>query len=401
MKFVSVVAGALISFNTLASVPIVPMELDVVQPNGFRFTIVPKGTIDFEWTETLEGKAVKKIGDTWYYIEQDLLIPNNQLTKKVGSLSVSEINNLPSARELVKKPKIQLEIKNRQQQLNRFQNEKHNLVHKQESQKSSSSFVDRGRFEQPHSVVNYTAQFSSSPELISSPASQNILVILTSFNDETFDYSDASFEDLMFGETGSVKDYFKKASFNYQTLVAASESQGTVNDGVVAVTLDMNHPNSQYGSPEMVQAAFAAADPFIDYSSFDTNGDNSISPQELSIVLIVAGYENSYGGSYAAQPRVWGHKSSVSSVTHDGVSLSPYTMFGERHGYQSDADASPPTYHQATIGIMAHELGHLMLGLPDLYDTDGSSNGIGNWGLMGGALGTMYPVIVVQPLLAC
>jgi M6 family metalloprotease-like protein len=77
-------------------------------------------------------------------------------------------------------------------------------------------------------------------------------------------------------------------------------------------------------------------------------------------------------------PNVWGHKANfTSSLTLDGVDLGPYTMFGEAHATEL-ADK-----HQATIGIMCHELGHLMLGLPDLYDTDGSSSGIGDWGLMG------------------
>src|SRR5262249_35433672 len=36
------------------------------------------------------------------------------------------------------------------------------------------------------------------------------------------------------------------------------------------------------------------------------------------------------------------------------------------------------------IGVCCHELGHLLFGFPDLYDTDYSSAGIGNWCLMSG-----------------
>ena len=36
----------------------------------------------------------------------------------------------------------------------------------------------------------------------------------------------------------------------------------------------------------------------------------------------------------------------------------------------------------AKVGVSAHELGHLVFGWPDLYDTDNTSEGIGNWCLM-------------------
>jgi immune inhibitor A len=36
----------------------------------------------------------------------------------------------------------------------------------------------------------------------------------------------------------------------------------------------------------------------------------------------------------------------------------------------------------AQIGVCSHEVGHLLFGWPDLYDIDGSSQGIGKWCLM-------------------
>ena len=44
----------------------------------------------------------------------------------------------------------------------------------------------------------------------------------------------------------------------------------------------------------------------------------------------------------------------------------------------------------ARIGVCAHELGHLLFGFPDLYDTDDTSEGIGNWCLMAGGPGSSW-----------
>jgi M6 family metalloprotease-like protein len=110
----------------------------------------------------------------------------------------------------------------------------------------------------------------------------------------------------------------------------------------------------------------------IDYSTFDTNGDTYVTPDELAIVIVVAGYEESFSKEFS--PSIWGHQFYLNNpVNLDGVNLEYYAMFGEQHGT-----------HQATFGIVAHELGHLIFDLPDLYDTDDTSSGIGGWGLMGG-----------------
>jgi immune inhibitor A len=49
----------------------------------------------------------------------------------------------------------------------------------------------------------------------------------------------------------------------------------------------------------------------------------------------------------------------------------------------------------AKLGVCAHELGHLLFGWPDLYDTDSSSRGVGDFCLMAGGswgLGGLRPV---------
>ena len=54
---------------------------------------------------------------------------------------------------------------------------------------------------------------------------------------------------------------------------------------------------------------------------------------------------------------IWSHKWRISTQTRDGKTISRYFMAPE----------------DGRVGVMAHELGHLLLGLPDLYDTDYSS----------------------------
>ena len=82
---------------------------------------------------------------------------------------------------------------------------------------------------------------------------------------------------------------------------------------------------------------------------------------------------------------MWAHTWQIDSPpTVDGVIVGAlhngygYCEFGEIHR-STAADA-----HQAAIGTMVHELGHLIFGFPDLYDTDGSSDGIGIYDVMAG-----------------
>jgi M6 family metalloprotease-like protein len=213
----------------------------------------------------------------------------------------------------------------------------------------------------------------------SNKTTQPVLLIRVSFTDQDFTYSRSQFENLMFSsdsDASSVARYYLENSYQQFHIQPAQESQGIANDGIIDVFLPYAHPNfgEDYGtrSQALVRDALNNVDLYLDLKAFDTNRDAEISASELAIVFMIAGYENAYGGSSAPEPRVWAHKSNLMGVSLDGVTLSDFAMFGEQH-----------QNHLATIGIISHEMGHLLFALPDLYDRQGDSNGIGSWGLMG------------------
>lgn len=214
----------------------------------------------------------------------------------------------------------------------------------------------------------------------SGPVQQPILLLRVSFLNQDFSHPIESFQQLMFAEEGSqvlsVAQYYRDNSYQKFNLQPAKESHGRVNDGIIDIVLPYDHPNfgSDYGSPSqnLVRDALQKANASIDFSQFDSNHDAQLSPRELGVVLMIAGYENAYGGAGASEPNVWAHKFEALGLNFDGVGLSSYAMFGEKH-----------QDHLATIGIISHEMAHLLFSLPDLYDRQGDSNGIGRWGLMG------------------
>jgi len=204
--------------------------------------------------------------------------------------------------------------------------------------------------------------------------SQPILLILVQYSNMPHQYEPGIFQTSFFGASNSIVDYYKKASFDQLTLTPAAESHGA-NDGVVGwLTLSGTFSNSTNWNT-IAYNALTAADPYITYSTYDTDGDGYITSTELHTIIVVSGYEQSYFCPGCLG--VWAHQSSVSGLILDGKHLATdsadgdaggYAMFGEIHG----AGASDTNKHAATIGVMIHELGH-DLTWPDLYDTNDST----------------------------
>jgi hypothetical protein len=61
-------------------------------------------------------------------------------------------------------------------------------------------------------------------------------------------------------------------------------------------------------------------DSSVDFSTYDTNRDGSLTENELHITFILSGFEGSYG-SQPSTPWMWGHRWGIEDVTCDGISL--------------------------------------------------------------------------------
>ncbi|MGB3961402.1 MAG: M6 family metalloprotease domain-containing protein [Sulfurimonas sp.] len=220
-----------------------------------------------------------------------------------------------------------------------------------------------------------------------------MLGILISYNNIQITSSQSTWSGKLFGKLDhQLNHYYIEASHGNFEFAKVVESGGTANDGLVSIRLDKNHPNADIEDfttfaaavyPDLT-AALVALDSVVDFSLYDTNADGHITPDELLLTFIIAGYEDAFEGHHVTNG-IWAHQycmtSSSNVPTLDSVTLmgcaneGNFALFGERHGVTNS--------HDATIGIIAHELGHSAFHLPDLYNTQGTTGGIGYFGLMG------------------
>ena len=206
---------------------------------------------------------------------------------------------------------------------------------------------------------------------------RSLLVILVDFRDTQIQYEEL-WADLVFGEADSVRRFYSDATGGGINLIPARENYagpGAADDGVVRVELNYNHPDNG-GSAAIARDAIRAAAGSVDFAAYDRNNDRKITPDELHILVVCAGYEASY--DERVSPNVWGHHSTEGLNSYGalagGKTFTDYAQVGEVHRNLGSAG------HVSAIGILCHELGH-DLGLPDLYGY-GRSRGLGGFSLM-------------------
>ncbi len=314
-------------------------EYVVNQPGGAEFQVLNRGDEWVNWITTVDGYTVAQgPDDVWYYVSSYRYF-------------IPELSGSPADRE-------------------------------------APALLPRNLRPQVAAPLSPDSVFEQLMQAPHGDFTGSVLFILTEFTDRAGATNEASWAQFI---SSDIADYFDRASFSKVALLAADETAGTANNGVVGwVNVGYNHPNTAANTgtvnQQLTRDAILGADAFVDFASFDTDSDGFVDADELAVVVIAAGYERSYSGAYS--PSVWGHKWSIFGTVNppvvDGVTIGAYhsgaggyAQFGELHR------SSDSNQHQATMGIMVHELGHLVFGLPDLYDTDGSSSGIGAFGVMG------------------
>lgn len=222
---------------------------------------------------------------------------------------------------------------------------------------------------------------SKSPEL-NSGNTEKILVIPIQFKDTPFSptYNQEYFENLLSGSENSLKDYYERNSGYYQ-----NPNLGITVDITVTDIVTSKYNMSYYGKDtkngiddangdvsEMAREAvniLNSENPDFDFSQFDTNNDEVID----HIIIIHAGDDQARVYD-STNSMIWSHSAVIGTSGNYGQLVDGVYAFN----YITLAETSP-------LGVFCHEFGH-DLGLPDLYDADGSSNGytlgVGSWDIM-------------------
>jgi M6 family metalloprotease-like protein len=168
-------------------------------------------------------------------------------------------------------------------------------------------------------------------------------------------------QDAVYNPTGSMTDYYMEVSYGQYFIQGDVHGWFTVPHNYSYYVGD---DDGLSGGAALARDAVLAANSTVNFTPYG-NGHSWVD----AVIIIHAG-PGAEQGAYG----IWSHRSNMSSVTVDGVTLSGYTMQPEER------------YNENSIvhmGVFCHEWGHV-LGIQDWYDVNYNtgSDGLGEWCLM-------------------
>ncbi|MCF7805838.1 MAG: M6 family metalloprotease domain-containing protein [Candidatus Marinimicrobia bacterium] len=324
-----------------------PEPVKVTQPDQTEITIRLFGDEWHHYAETTDGYTIVRNNDGWWnYASKNSageLVSTSVNVHPVGQRSASEQNYLSNTQKHIRANQDVVEQKRARYSL------------KQVSRQEVRSLTSRAGDEPAVQTTN------------------DVLLLLIEYPDLASTETVQSFDDMMnqsgytggYGATGSFNDYFEEVSYGQFGI------NGSANGWYQAANnyTYYGDKNGSARAAELVREAVDAAENAgVDFSQYDNDGDGEV--DGLFIVHSGPGAEESGNTDY-----IWSHKwnlaASGSTRNYDGVLIDSYTIQPEKQFGRHTG-----------IGVYCHEYGHA-IGLPDLYDTNGGSEGIGEWGVMG------------------
>jgi M6 family metalloprotease-like protein len=342
-----------------------PNPAEFLQPDGTRITLYLRGDEWLHWQEDASGYPVVLVNGTWAYGQRDAsgnLVATGYVVGRSNpaALGLAKGGPQPDAETVAR-----------------------------------------------HAAMERLGR-SATPASTTPSGTVKNLVVLCLFSDQTVAANGRapSAFDSLFNQvnssgvnapTGSVRDYYQQASYGTLTL------QSTVIAWVTLPHTQAYYANNQYGVPfafsgngnsaapyptnacGMVHDALNLVDGLVNFADFDQNNDGYVD----AIDFIHSGYGGEQNGN--GSNTIWSHKYNLSAANGGGVWTSA-DKNANNQNVQVDLYHTEPARWGTSgaslvrIGVIAHETGHFF-GLPDLYDVDGSSKGIGNYCLMANSWG--------------
>lgn len=372
-KLLLIIVVILVTATSLYAVPASPDPIDIHQPDGSAIRARIHGDELQNWTASEDtGHTIlhNKTSGYWEYAEQ----------ATDGTLRPSGIRVLPKGLNVPAGLTKGLRPPRNRENEQQMQRRQQDVPHQQAVSSSSSS--QSGTISASEPTVAASAIWDQTHV----SGTKKMLVILVSFSDTPLHTTPGDWYSVVFDESvKSVAKFYKDNSFDSMRITPLTHTQLGNPAGVVSVTLSTSHPTSDYTESSdrtWGNSALALAASYVNFNSLDTNGDGKIDTTEAVIYFVAAGYDAS--GS-SKTPSVWAHAWSGSGswigLTAGSKNIQHWALNGELN----NSSVRHP------MGVIAHELGHQMCGLPDLYDVSNYNAGLGNFSIMaGGSWGRDY-----------
>lgn len=334
-------SSAILSPLSALAIPAKPESVVMTMPDGSQITVTVHGDENFHYYKSTEGHILVADADGYlcYATESGKRLTSSGVRAHRAELRTAD-------------EKAYLQAMNDATVRN---------IHSAISAQSESAA------RKPMAGGQFTDLFTAYPTL----GSPRALVLLVEFPDQKFITPEplSAFTDLMTlpgynynGATGSARDYFVENSRGLFT------PEFDVY-GPVMLPHDMAYYGRESGflhdiNPyQMVADACQLADDQIDFSIYDEDHDGLVD----NVFVFYAGYGQNSG---APSHTIWPHAANIWTYGNiklilDGVQIGNYACTNEIQGTEGSV--------RTGIGTFCHEFSHV-LGLPDLYATDGSSS---------------------------